>query len=369
MAGALEAVNTADKPNVVTPQARDWQHQLKAGHTTYSFPPHSFSVLRFAGSLGPAAADEWRPAQVPLMTRWGKAVSPAGVLPEYPRPQMTRSAWLNLNGLWDYAVTAQGRTFTADLPGQDPRALSDRVGPVGRTQGLRREQPPLVPAKLRRLPETWGGSRILLHFGAVDWEAAVAVNGRPVGTHRGGYDAVQLRHYRRFDRRRTAGADGLGPRRDRRRPGQGQAGRRQPGSPRHAGLFGRVGHLADRMARAGAADEHRQAPGDARRGSRCRPPDGEHPRPASGCPGRRRFTRGRRPGRRPGSGAGRRAGRQRADPGNSAAQTLVAGPPVSLRFDRDAAAGRAAGRFGRELLRHAEDRPGQRSRRGRSACC
>jgi hypothetical protein len=53
------------------------------------------------------AQDAWQPAKVPLMTRWGKALTQASVLPEYPRPQMVRSAWQNLNGLWDYAVTAK----------------------------------------------------------------------------------------------------------------------------------------------------------------------------------------------------------------------------------------------------------------------
>ena len=52
-------------------------------------------------SLGQA---QWKPADGPLMTQWAKEVSPENALPEYPRPQMVRKDWLNLNGLWDYAI-------------------------------------------------------------------------------------------------------------------------------------------------------------------------------------------------------------------------------------------------------------------------
>src|SRR5438045_3842454 len=48
---------------------------------------------------------EWRPAEFQLATRWSKEVSPTNALPEYPRPQMVRSEWTNLNGLWSYAIT------------------------------------------------------------------------------------------------------------------------------------------------------------------------------------------------------------------------------------------------------------------------
>ena len=51
-----------------------------------------------------AARADWKPAQAPLMTRWAKDVSPDKVLPEYPRPQLVREKWQNLNGLWQFAV-------------------------------------------------------------------------------------------------------------------------------------------------------------------------------------------------------------------------------------------------------------------------
>ena len=62
--------------------------------------------LAVLGLLSPAAlAADWKPAKGPLATRWAKEVSPEKVHPEYPRPQMVRKAWQNLNGLWDYAIT------------------------------------------------------------------------------------------------------------------------------------------------------------------------------------------------------------------------------------------------------------------------
>jgi len=53
-------------------------------------------------------AAEWKlPENAPLLTRWAKEVSPASALPEYPRPQLARDVWQNLNGLWDYAITGK----------------------------------------------------------------------------------------------------------------------------------------------------------------------------------------------------------------------------------------------------------------------
>src|ERR1700733_15756442 len=55
--------------------------------------------------IAPSAnAADWKPGAGPLMTRWAKDVSPTNSHPEYPRPQLVRQEWLNLNGLWDFAV-------------------------------------------------------------------------------------------------------------------------------------------------------------------------------------------------------------------------------------------------------------------------
>src|SRR5690242_10055594 len=61
---------------------------------------------------------KWQPANGPLKTRWAKEVSPDNALPEYPRPQLVRSEWLNLNGLWDLAITNRDTAKPDSFPEQ-----------------------------------------------------------------------------------------------------------------------------------------------------------------------------------------------------------------------------------------------------------
>ena len=69
------------------------------------------------GGLG-RKSEAWEPAQGPLMTRWAADVDPAAPLPEYPRPQLVRSDWQNLNGLWDYAIAAADAAQPAEWQGE-----------------------------------------------------------------------------------------------------------------------------------------------------------------------------------------------------------------------------------------------------------
>jgi len=130
---------------------------------------------------------EWQAADGPLMTRWAKKVSPKNAHPEYPRPQMVRKDWLNLNGLWQYAIRPEDRqqpdTFDGDIlvPFPTESALSGVMKAVG-------EKNRLWYRRQFEVPKKWAKQRMLLHFGAVDWDATVFVNGRKVGNHRGGYD-------------------------------------------------------------------------------------------------------------------------------------------------------------------------------------
>src|SRR4051794_37307873 len=84
----------------------------------------------------------WQPANGPLKTRWAKEVSPDHVLPEYPRPQMVRKDWQNLNGLWDYAITgkesARPRTFDGQIlvPFPIESALSGVMKTVSETNRI-----------------------------------------------------------------------------------------------------------------------------------------------------------------------------------------------------------------------------------------
>jgi hypothetical protein len=139
--------------------------------------------------LSRARAQEWKPAEGPLMTRWAKDVSPDNVLPEYPRPQMVRKEWQNLNGLWEYAIRPKDQA-QPPVDGNDGKilvpfpiqsALSGVMKQVGPDQRL-------WYGRTFTVPKEWNRQRVLLHFGAVDWETAVFVNGKEVGTHRGGYD-------------------------------------------------------------------------------------------------------------------------------------------------------------------------------------
>jgi hypothetical protein len=142
-------------------------------------------LLMFSDAL----ADNWKPASGPLMTRWAKDVSPNKVLPEYPRPQMVRKEWQNLNGMWDYAIRPkdEGKPEKWDgkilVPFCAESALSGVMKSVGKDKRL-------WYRRTFSIPESWKGGNVLLHFGAVDWETTVWVNGTEIalGTHRGGYD-------------------------------------------------------------------------------------------------------------------------------------------------------------------------------------
>ena len=136
-----------------------------------------------------AAENDWKPADGPLMTRWAKEVRPDNAWPEYPRPQMVRTEWKNLNGLWKYAIRKreepQPAEFDGDIlvPYPVESALSGAMKRLGYTQRLWYRRTFAVPDDWRS-----DSKRILLHFGAVDWDATVFVNGKEVGRHRGGYD-------------------------------------------------------------------------------------------------------------------------------------------------------------------------------------
>lgn len=123
---------------------------------------------------------------MPLLTPWGEALDPENVLPEYPRPQLVRSGWTNLNGYWDYAFTSASRT--AEPEDWDGKILVP-FSPEAPLSGVERQLQPGDALWYRRtfaLPDG-PGERVMLHFGAVDQSCAVYVNGQEAGTHDGGY--------------------------------------------------------------------------------------------------------------------------------------------------------------------------------------
>jgi hypothetical protein len=130
----------------------------------------------------------WHRKTPPLSTPWTHLVGPNNALPEYPRPQMTRNRWLNLNGVWNYTGRS-GRTALAAPPSAD--AYREQMLVPYPTEsalsGIQRHDDQMWYRKVFKLPDTWRGQHVLLHFGAVDQIATVWVNNQQVAHHEGGY--------------------------------------------------------------------------------------------------------------------------------------------------------------------------------------
>ena len=144
-------------------------------------------ILTYAASV--FAQTAWKPVSGKIITPWAEKVNPAAPLPEYPRPQMIRSAWTNLNGLWQYAIVpaTQKENVPATFDGNIlvPFAVESALSGVGKTVG---KDSVLWYKRIITLSDAYKNKNVLLHFGAVDWQADVFVNGKQVGTHKGGYD-------------------------------------------------------------------------------------------------------------------------------------------------------------------------------------
>lgn len=133
---------------------------------------------------------EWNPAPNPLMTKWAADIDPAMPWPEYPRPQMVREEWMNLNGLWDYQLVKAGnepgeymQKILVPYPVESALSgIADSVGPDDM----------IMYRRMFELPGEWEEKRILLNFEAVDWETTVILNGQEVGIHKGGYDPFTI---------------------------------------------------------------------------------------------------------------------------------------------------------------------------------
>lgn len=120
-----------------------------------------------------------------MKTPWTDLVDPNNPLPEYPRPQMARRGWLNLNGRWEYAINTSSRhpksydgMIVVPFSPEAPLSGVERTLKSGEFLWYRRTV---------ELPDYFSGKRVLLHFGAVDQEAVVWVNATQVAYHLGGY--------------------------------------------------------------------------------------------------------------------------------------------------------------------------------------
>lgn len=132
-------------------------------------------------------AQNWKISGDKITSRWAKQVNPESVLQEYPRPQMVREQWLNLNGLWDYAIVDTDVEKPTEFEGKIlvPFAVESALSGVKKRLS---DKQLLWYKRTFEIPKNWKGKDILLHFGAVDWEATVYINGIEVGSHQGGYD-------------------------------------------------------------------------------------------------------------------------------------------------------------------------------------
>jgi beta-galactosidase/beta-glucuronidase len=131
-------------------------------------------------------AQPWKPSGDKIKTTWTEKVDPNNPLPEYPRPQMVREQWQNLNGLWDYAILPQGRTIPEKFDGKIlvPYPVESSLSGVQKRVGEKSE---LWYQRNFTVASNWKNKKILLHFGAVDWKTDVWVNDIKIGTHQGGY--------------------------------------------------------------------------------------------------------------------------------------------------------------------------------------
>ena len=147
-----------------------------------------FILLSFILSIECTRNNEiaWKITDNPILTEWALKVDPLKPWLEYPRPDMIRKNWINLNGLWDYAITSKdtkpekwdGKIL---VPYPVESALSGVKKRISDTETL-------WYRKSFSLPSGWKKGELLLNFEASDWETKVWVDGKEAGSHKGGYD-------------------------------------------------------------------------------------------------------------------------------------------------------------------------------------
>lgn len=144
------------------------------------------AILIFSGNV--FSQQQWSIVKRAIATVWAEKVDPDNPLPEYPRPQMVRGNWKNLNGLWQYTILpTSAETIPASFAGNllVPFAIESALSGVGKTVG---KDSVVWYQKAFTLPSSFKNNIVLLQFGAVDWQCDVFVNGQKAGTHQGGYD-------------------------------------------------------------------------------------------------------------------------------------------------------------------------------------
>jgi hypothetical protein len=131
-------------------------------------------------------ASAWQMKLAPLMTDFAQQVDTNSPLSEYPRPQMVRSNWLTLNGIWQFQPGS-----TNDPVPTNQTLASQILVPFPMESAISGVQQYSAWSWYRRtftVPPAWAGQRVLLHFDAVNWQSQLYINGQNVGIHKGGYD-------------------------------------------------------------------------------------------------------------------------------------------------------------------------------------
>lgn len=124
------------------------------------------------------------------MTRFSRAIDVDHVLAEYPRPQLVRADWLNLNGLWQFKDAQQNEAPPFGVQLSESILVPFPVESA--LSGIARRVERMWYRRELEVPAGWRDRRVLLHFGAVDWECRVFVNEKRVSVHRGGYDPFTI---------------------------------------------------------------------------------------------------------------------------------------------------------------------------------
>jgi hypothetical protein len=151
----------------------------------------------FICNMCPDAQAQWQKKQASIMTPWSENIDPDDVFSEYPRPQMVRDSWVNLNGVWNLAkknsrtignysdFTSFNQQILVPFPVESALSgiMDTDYDNLNKSYAYKRTF---------TIPASDQGKRILLHFGAVDWQCVVFVNQTNVGEHKGGYDAFTL---------------------------------------------------------------------------------------------------------------------------------------------------------------------------------
>lgn len=134
-----------------------------------------------------AANAQYTQQPVSIASPWAPLINETNAWQEYPRPQLVRKEWKNINGLWDYAITNRGENKPANFQGKIlvPYSIESSLSGVQKTLKPTEE---LWYNKEVDIPTEWKSKNVIIHFGAVDYQSDLYVNGKHVGQHTGGSD-------------------------------------------------------------------------------------------------------------------------------------------------------------------------------------